>query len=131
MIYVDGLFVGVGGMNILTTYRDPILGPTFVGCAVFMACVGLGGFHSLRKVAASVDTGAVDFERGHLQQLGAGCYFVQRPYVCSKPAAPAIANGGDMFGCADGHWVMGVAHHSDELPPPLVSASSNICLRTN
>ena len=49
-----------------------------------------------------------------------GCYFVQRPYVCSKPAAPATAHGGDMYGCADGHWVLGVAHDGQDLPPTLV-----------
>lgn len=25
-----------------------------------------------------------------------------------------------MFGCADGHWILGVAHHSRDLPPTLV-----------
>ena len=49
-----------------------------------------------------------------------GCYLTWLPYACSKPAAPAIANGGDMYGCADGHWVLGVAHRSAELPPTLV-----------
>ena len=38
----------------------------------------------------------------------------------AKPAAPAIANGGDMYGCADGHWVLGVAHDGQDLPPTLV-----------
>ena len=50
------LFVGVNGENILTEYSDPVDGPVFVGFATFFACVGLGGFHSLRSVTASVDT---------------------------------------------------------------------------
>ena len=64
------LFVGIGGANILTMYSNPVWGPTWVGFATFFACVGLGGFHSLRRVATSVDADATVFERGHLQQLG-------------------------------------------------------------
>ena len=49
-----------------------------------------------------------------------GCFVITSPYVCSKPTAPATAHGGDMYGCADGHWVLGVAHDGQDLPPTLV-----------
>lgn len=43
-------------------------------------------------------------------------------FVCSKPAAPMAALGGSMYGCVDGHWVMGQAHSSTDLPPTIVRA---------
>ena len=41
-----------------------------------------------------------------------GCFAVNLPFVCSKPAVPSVARGGDMLGCRDGHWVMGAAHNN-------------------
>ena len=32
------------------------------------------------------------------------------PYVCAKEATPTFASGGDMLGCAGGHWVMGTPY---------------------
>eukprot|EP01046_Picozoa_sp_COSAG06_P026994 COSAG06_NODE_2358_length_7012_cov_4.376826_1_plen_654_part_00 len=32
------------------------------------------------------------------------------PYVCAKEATPTLASGGDMLGCAGGHWVMGTPY---------------------
>ena len=32
------------------------------------------------------------------------------PYICAKKATPVAASGGDMLGCADGHWVMGTPY---------------------
>lgn len=60
-----------------------------------------------------------------------GCYFTRHPYVCSKPATSAVASGGDMYGCADGHWVLGVAHDDSELPPTLVSTLPSLALCIN
>ena len=51
-----------------------------------------------------------------------GCYPHHLPFVCSKPAAPIAAHGGSMYGCVDGHWVMGMAHSSNDLPPTAVRA---------
>eukprot|EP01048_Picozoa_sp_COSAG05_P015171 COSAG05_NODE_1798_length_4039_cov_7.678086_4_plen_699_part_00 len=49
------------------------------------------------------------------------CEPTQHYYVCSKPATPNVADGGTMYGCVDGHWVMGYAHNnSDVLPPTTV-----------
>eukprot|EP01046_Picozoa_sp_COSAG06_P050408 COSAG06_NODE_7977_length_2313_cov_6.997098_1_plen_700_part_10 len=41
-------------------------------------------------------------------------------FVCSKPAAQMAASGGSMYGCVDGHWVVGMAHSSTGLPPTAV-----------
>jgi hypothetical protein len=32
------------------------------------------------------------------------------PYVCAKEATPTFASGGNMLGCAGGHWVMGTPY---------------------
>ena len=41
------------------------------------------------------------------------------PYICVKPAAPQVASGGDMLGCADGHWVLGTAYRQSVSMPAL------------
>ena len=48
------------------------------------------------------------------------------PYtcICAKKASPIVANGGDMLGCANGHWVMGTLYTQVDsrsyLPPTIV-----------
>ena len=32
------------------------------------------------------------------------------PYICAKKATPTFASGGNMLGCAGGHWVMGTPY---------------------
>eukprot|EP01046_Picozoa_sp_COSAG06_P007568 COSAG06_NODE_371_length_16707_cov_57.805576_12_plen_279_part_00 len=47
------------------------------------------------------------------------------PYICAKEATPTFASGGDMLGCAGGHWVMGTPYKqptslSTRLAPTIV-----------
>jgi hypothetical protein len=47
------------------------------------------------------------------------------PYICAKKATPIAASGGDMLGCAGGHWVMGTPYKqptslSTRLAPTIV-----------
>ena len=47
------------------------------------------------------------------------------PYICAKKATPTVASGGDMLGCAGGHWVMGTPYKqprslSTRLAPTIV-----------
>ena len=46
------------------------------------------------------------------------------PYICAKEATPVFASGGDMLGCAGGHWVMGTPYKQVDslsyLPPTIV-----------
>jgi hypothetical protein len=58
-----------------------------------------------------------------------GCFEHIRPFICSKPAAPPHANGGRMYGCINGHWLQGVPHHSDALPPTVVRSHSSKLVR--
>ena len=45
------------------------------------------------------------------------------PYICAKKATPVFASGGDMLGCAGGHWVMGTPYQHvaslSYLPPTI------------
>lgn len=54
-----------------------------------------------------------------------GSNTAQFPYICAKKATPIVASGGDMLGCAGGHWVMGMPYkqptsHSTRLAPTIV-----------
>jgi hypothetical protein len=61
-------------------------------------------------------------EKGAPTAHAPGCFEHIRPFVCSKPAAPPHANGGHMYGCINGHWIQGVPHRSDVLPPTVLRA---------
>ena len=41
----------------------------------------------------------------------------------------AAANGGPMYGCIDGHWVMGAAHNGTALPPTAVRPQQSVSHR--